>query len=287
MHCTVSCTNGLYKVSGLARSAVVVIHQIKFHGLDVSVRVSQLPLVSSVCSTGHKLQGRTLDSVGMIGTVGTNLPAGWLYTALSRVRSLADLYLFEPLVPGDDGRVFRPRPNIAKEMERLREIARTSLVNASAMAAAALPSVLVAAAAVAAVAVAANARPAARQRPGARPRRVRLELLPAPPGTFVHQIPARVRDQMDKVLKHSLSHATKRKRKNKADGAPNSKKARVAEHLALLPAHGVNSAGRPMDGATSAGVPSAGANLAAAPSAAPLAPSAPRANGVFRPFYPP
>ena len=35
-------------------------HRITFHGTQAQVKVSQIPLVPSVCSTGHKLQGRTV-----------------------------------------------------------------------------------------------------------------------------------------------------------------------------------------------------------------------------------
>ena len=67
-----------------------------FHGevLKASMKGQQFPLISNTCTTGHKLQGCTVDSI-LVNEwfYGQN----WAYVVLSRVKTMAGLYLRERL----------------------------------------------------------------------------------------------------------------------------------------------------------------------------------------------
>ena len=66
------------------------------NGFKANARMSQFPLLCADAMTFHKLQGCTIDSVLCIQSLkGVGLQAA--YTALTRVRSLEQLYLMEPL----------------------------------------------------------------------------------------------------------------------------------------------------------------------------------------------
>ena len=176
-------------------------HKVVLNEQEVQVTALQLPVVPAVCKTGHKLQGHTLVALGILGFVGVVLPAAWLYTVLSRVRRWADLYLFEPLVPGRDGRAFRPRPQIDAEMDRLRTVGRTCAVN---VAIAARLGYSVAGRAVfgfAADVLAAGPRVLARGRRG---RATRAPIGGPPPHEFTADWIARA-DHVRKFIKNALS----------------------------------------------------------------------------------
>ena len=73
---------------------------------DLKMRL--LPVNISTASTGHKLQGRSKDT--LIITSWPNFKNNyifnnWEYVVLSRVRTLNGLYLFEPI---DEIRSFEP-----------------------------------------------------------------------------------------------------------------------------------------------------------------------------------
>ena len=62
--------------------------------MHVSVRMTQLPLICNVATTGHKLQGQTKET--MVISVWSK-KRNWNYVALSRVASRKGLYLVNPL----------------------------------------------------------------------------------------------------------------------------------------------------------------------------------------------
>ena len=65
----------------------------------VRIVLDQLHVLSNSATTGHKLQGRSLDSIFVSDW---NLRSNWPYVVLSRVRTLKGLYLREPLDPTAD-----------------------------------------------------------------------------------------------------------------------------------------------------------------------------------------
>ena len=54
------------------------------------MRGLQFPIISNTCTTGHKLQGCTVDSILANDWF---YGANWAYVVLSRVRTMAGLYL--------------------------------------------------------------------------------------------------------------------------------------------------------------------------------------------------
>jgi AAA domain len=75
----------------------------------------QFPLLVNHATTGHKLQGKTLDALIIAEW---SKVKNWAYVVLSRVRSLAGLYLLRP-IPADID--FSPDPRYVEMMERLRQ----------------------------------------------------------------------------------------------------------------------------------------------------------------------
>ena len=55
------------------------------------IKITYLPITSSISTTGHKLQGKTLDDL-VINSWGYRC-AHWVYVVLSRVRTLKSLIL--------------------------------------------------------------------------------------------------------------------------------------------------------------------------------------------------
>ena len=87
------------------------------------VHIKQFPLIVGTVTTGHKLQGDTVDAlhVADYGRRGYRVNKdGWLYVMLSRVKTLEGLYLSTPLET--DPQKFRPRVELQAEMTRLRAI---------------------------------------------------------------------------------------------------------------------------------------------------------------------
>lgn len=62
--------------------------------LHVSMKANQFPLISNSCTTGHKLQGCSMDEILVNDW---NYRQNWTYVVLSRVRTMKGLYLREPL----------------------------------------------------------------------------------------------------------------------------------------------------------------------------------------------
>jgi hypothetical protein len=60
-----------------------------------NAKVKQVPVNSNIATTGHKLQGMSKDV--LIVNYWNYRCANWVYVVLSRVRTLAGLYLMKPL----------------------------------------------------------------------------------------------------------------------------------------------------------------------------------------------
>ena len=93
-------------------------------GVHRQVQVRQFSLTPAHALTGHKAQGATLSKVLVAQwkaaakfNVGRD---GWIYTMLSRVRSINDLFVVTPL-PTDPER-FPPRIDLINEFARLRRV---------------------------------------------------------------------------------------------------------------------------------------------------------------------
>jgi hypothetical protein len=88
--------------------------------VNLSAKLTQLPLVSMFALTGHKCQGRTLPAliVGPPKQRHASGSSGWLYVMLSRVAQLKDLYLVEPLDTNMSR--YKRRDGLIREMQRIR-----------------------------------------------------------------------------------------------------------------------------------------------------------------------
>ena len=64
--------------------------------VTVNLQATQLPLISSNATTGHKLQGASIDSLYVPSW---NYMLNWCYVVISRVRTLKGLFLGKPLDP--------------------------------------------------------------------------------------------------------------------------------------------------------------------------------------------
>ena len=60
-----------------------------------NAKITQIPVNSNIATTGHKLQGMSKDII-VVNSWSYRCPNG-VYVVLSRVRTLAGLYLIEPL----------------------------------------------------------------------------------------------------------------------------------------------------------------------------------------------
>ena len=88
----------------------------------VSATVTQFQITLACVLTGHKMQGRSVDSIILGDLVGADKygATGWLYVVLSRVRTLSGLYTLQLLT--EDLSKYKPRTAVINEMERLRKI---------------------------------------------------------------------------------------------------------------------------------------------------------------------
>ena len=68
---------------------------------DVNVNILQFPVTVNDTTTGHKLQGKSVDCL-IIAEWATGI-RNWTYVVLSRVKELKNLYLLEELPPDEDG----------------------------------------------------------------------------------------------------------------------------------------------------------------------------------------
>lgn len=85
------------------------------------ISIRQIPVIPAGAITGHKCQGQTCDSL-LVASFGRYAKGadGWLYVALSRVRTMDGVFLAEPLSenPAD----FKQRHAVDAEMTRLRHM---------------------------------------------------------------------------------------------------------------------------------------------------------------------
>ena len=80
----------------------------------VKLTATQVPLISNNATTGHKLQGSSLDSVYVPSWC---YDTNWPYVMLSRVRTLGGLYLGQTLDPSKD---YSVPVNLSRMLRRLR-----------------------------------------------------------------------------------------------------------------------------------------------------------------------
>ena len=80
-----------------------------------TIELTQFPVVGNFATTGHKLQGKSLDALLIAEW---SKVKNWAYVVLSRVRTLAGLYLETPIPDDID---FNPHPDNLDMMVRLRE----------------------------------------------------------------------------------------------------------------------------------------------------------------------
>ena len=79
-----------------------------------TIELTQFPVVGNYATTGHKLQGKSLDALLIAEW---SKVKNWAYDVLSRVRTLAGLFLEKPIPDNID---FRPHPDYLDMMARLR-----------------------------------------------------------------------------------------------------------------------------------------------------------------------
>ena len=81
-----------------------------------NAKVKQVPVNSNIATTGHKLQGMSKDI--LIVNDWNYRCVNWVYVVLSRVRTLAGLYLMKPL---DLERSFNVPQNLIRFEQRLKD----------------------------------------------------------------------------------------------------------------------------------------------------------------------
>jgi hypothetical protein len=93
--------------------------QLPMHGQNIpyKLQITQFGVVSSIGTTGHKLQGMSKDNV--IVTSWNYRARNWVYVVLSRVRTLKGLHLLQKLKQTVD---FSPHPKLVVEEERLKRL---------------------------------------------------------------------------------------------------------------------------------------------------------------------
>ena len=77
--------------------------------------MTQFPVNLNDATTGHKLQGSSKDHVIISSWLKTGLFKNWVYTVLSRVQTLDELYLLEPI---DMERSFKPSKQFRSYLKR-------------------------------------------------------------------------------------------------------------------------------------------------------------------------
>ena len=81
----------------------------------VHLRATQIPLISNDATTGHKLQGSSVDAIYIPSwSYNTN----WPYVMLSRVRTLKGLFLGRPLDPNADYSVPQDLTRMIRQLKK-------------------------------------------------------------------------------------------------------------------------------------------------------------------------
>ena len=98
----------------------------KWKTIQFSSTITSFLAYPMSCISGHKTQGKTLDSA-IVGSWGRYRygAKGWLYTVLSRVKCLNDLYVFEKLPTNI--KKFKPRKDVLKESKRIERLAEKTM----------------------------------------------------------------------------------------------------------------------------------------------------------------
>jgi hypothetical protein len=84
--------------------------------LHVSMKGKQFPIISNSCTTGHKLQGCSVEDI-LINDF--HYQVNWPYVVLSRVRTMKGLYLRECL--SEDLKKYRMKPRMRQMLQRFRD----------------------------------------------------------------------------------------------------------------------------------------------------------------------
>lgn len=87
-------------------------------------QTTQFPINLADAVTGHKLQGRTLNKM-IVASWNSNFP-NWHYTVLSRVKSLDDLYLLEPL---NEQKSYAASPHFKAFIKRIQKTEEKTMNN--------------------------------------------------------------------------------------------------------------------------------------------------------------
>ena len=82
---------------------------------NVNMKLTHFPIIGNFATTGHKLQGKTMEN--LVIAEWRNVE-NWAYVVLSRVRTLKGIFLLEAL---PDCISFAPAPEYLLMMERLRK----------------------------------------------------------------------------------------------------------------------------------------------------------------------
>ena len=84
--------------------------------VELALKITTFPITSNGATTGHKLQGKTVNYL-FVGEYAPQNIKNWLYVVLSRVRKLENLFLVDP-VPEDTEPL---DPMMTRMMEKLRD----------------------------------------------------------------------------------------------------------------------------------------------------------------------
>ena len=105
--------NSMYPVSNFGRKMRV----------STQIQFTQFPVLGNYATTGHKLQGKSVDELVIAEW---SKVKNWAYVVLSRVRTLVGLFLTEPIPDNID---FRAAPDYLDMMENLRETILATSIN--------------------------------------------------------------------------------------------------------------------------------------------------------------
>ena len=91
--------------------------------MSTQIQFTQFPVLGNYATTGHKLQGKSVDELVIAEW---SKVKNWAYVVLSRVRTLPGLFLSEPIPDNID---FRPAPEYLDMMENLRKTILATPIN--------------------------------------------------------------------------------------------------------------------------------------------------------------